>query len=153
MDRRLKPGALRMSSPTTKSVKKLASRSNTRQSTTSSERKRAVSEKSSRLKPATKRSIAGKAPARKATKSRNQKIKTRPQSTSSKTRGTGTKTKVKKAAPRRSPKATKKPVGHLAARPAPVVPKPQPTHDEAAALSAFDAAHREFTRGHFSEAR
>ncbi len=153
MDRLWKPGALRMSSPTTKSVKKLASRSNTGQSTRSSARKRALGGKSSRLKPATKRSPAGKAPARKATKGRSPKPRLKSKSTLSKTRRAGTKTKVRKAAPRRSPKATKKSVGHLALRPVPVVPQPQPTHDEAAALSAFDAAHREFTRGHFSEAR
>jgi len=38
-------------------------------------------------------------------------------------------------------------------RPAPVLPPPQPTRDEAAALKAFEAAHREFSRGHFAEAR
>ncbi|MFS8085475.1 MAG: TPR end-of-group domain-containing protein, partial [Acidobacteriota bacterium] len=32
-------------------------------------------------------------------------------------------------------------------------PPPRPTHDEAAALSAFEAAHKEFTRGRFAEAR
>jgi len=39
----------------------------------------------------------------------------------------------------------------VAARPVP--PPPQPTRDEAAALKAFEAAHREFSRGHFAEAR
>jgi tetratricopeptide (TPR) repeat protein len=34
-----------------------------------------------------------------------------------------------------------------------VPPPPQPTRDEAAALKAFEAAHREFSRGHFAEAR
>jgi tetratricopeptide (TPR) repeat protein len=38
-------------------------------------------------------------------------------------------------------------------RPTPQLPPPQPTHDEAAALRAFEAAHKEFTRGRFSEAR
>jgi tetratricopeptide (TPR) repeat protein len=38
-------------------------------------------------------------------------------------------------------------------RPASVLPPPQPTRDEAAALKAFEAAHREFSRGHFAEAR
>src|SRR5258708_33162235 len=32
-------------------------------------------------------------------------------------------------------------------------PPPQPTHDEAAALHAFEAAHKEFVRGRFAEAR
>jgi TolA-binding protein len=38
-------------------------------------------------------------------------------------------------------------------KPAPPQPPPQPTHDEAAALKAFEAAHKEFSRGHFAEAR
>src|SRR5947208_1253926 len=90
-----------MSSPTTKSVKKLASRSNSRPSTTSSARKRVAPSKSSRLKPATKRSPAGKAPARKATKSRATKTKksratktkNKPSTTSLKSRGAGAKGK------------------------------------------------------------
>jgi tetratricopeptide (TPR) repeat protein len=41
----------------------------------------------------------------------------------------------------------------LLIRKAPVSPPPQPTHDEAAALAAFEAAHKEFARGHFAEAR
>lgn len=38
-------------------------------------------------------------------------------------------------------------------RPVPPQPPPQPTRDEAAALKAFEAAHKEFSRGHFAEAR
>ena len=41
----------------------------------------------------------------------------------------------------------------LTVRRAPLPPPPQPTFDEAAALSAFEAAHKEFTRGRFAEAR
>ena len=33
-----------------------------------------------------------------------------------------------------------------------VPPRPQPTHEEAAALRAFELAHREFARGRFGEA-
>ena len=42
-----------------------------------------------------------------------------------------------------------------AQRPLPVAPAPprQPTVDESAALKAFERAHKEFTRGHFGEAR
>src|SRR5436190_13934462 len=160
-----------MSSPTTKSVKKLASRSNSRPSTTSSARKRVAPSKSSRLKPATKRSPAGKAPARKATKSRATKTKksratktkNKPSTTSLKSRGAGAKGK-KTAKQRLVTKTTtrKKSPVHISSRPVPVVHssrpvpvvhQPQPTHDEAAALKAFESAHREFARGHFSEAR
>jgi tetratricopeptide (TPR) repeat protein len=50
----------------------------------------------------------------------------------------------------RTTTATSKP----AARPAATPPPPrQPTLDEAAALRAFERAHREFVRGRFSEAR
>ncbi|HVS83227.1 MAG TPA: tetratricopeptide repeat protein [Pyrinomonadaceae bacterium] len=35
----------------------------------------------------------------------------------------------------------------------PAPPPPQPTHDEAAALAAFEAAHKEFARGRFADAR
>jgi tetratricopeptide (TPR) repeat protein len=38
-------------------------------------------------------------------------------------------------------------------RPIAPPPPPQLTRDEAAALKAFEAAHREFSRGHFAEAR
>ncbi|MDX6385497.1 MAG: hypothetical protein QOK48_3070 [Blastocatellia bacterium] len=38
-------------------------------------------------------------------------------------------------------------------KPLPATPPPQPTHDEAAALRAFEAAHKEFTNGRFAEAR
>ena len=159
-----------MSSPTTKSVKKLASRSNSRQSTLSA-RKSVKPSKSSRLKPATKRSPAGKAPARKATKSRATKsratksrpatsrpakTKNKPRTTLLKSRGAAAKGK-KTAKQRQIPKTTKpkKAPTHISPRPVPVVPQPQPqpTHDEAAALKAFESAHREFARGHFSEAR
>src|SRR5258705_13662058 len=69
-----------MSSPIAKSVKRLTSRSTSRHSPVkSSSRKRVLAGRSTRLKPATKRSPAGKAPARKAAKvvARKQKAKSR----------------------------------------------------------------------------
>ena len=53
-----------------------------------------------------------------------------------------------KSRPAAKPPATPKP----APRPAPVA-RQQPTRDEAAALRAFERAHREFARGRFAEAR
>lgn len=52
-------------------------------------------------------------------------------------------------------KKTQKVAAVRAPRPAPVVQPPprQPTIDEAAALKAFERAHKEFTRGRFAEAR
>jgi tetratricopeptide (TPR) repeat protein len=35
----------------------------------------------------------------------------------------------------------------------PLPPPPQPTFEEAAAITAFESAHKEFTRGRFAEAR
>ena len=48
--------------------------------------------------------------------------------------------------------ATKTAAPRKAAPPAPQPPR-QPTQDEAAALRAFERAHKEFVRGHFGEAR
>ncbi|HEX8456900.1 MAG TPA: tetratricopeptide repeat protein [Pyrinomonadaceae bacterium] len=56
-------------------------------------------------------------------------------------------TATKKQQPARTPAA--KPSARPATSPAPR----QPTLDEAAALRAFERAHKEFVRGHFSEAR
>jgi tetratricopeptide (TPR) repeat protein len=159
-----------MSSPVAKSVKKLASRSTSRHSSaTSSSRSRVVAGKSTRLKPATKRSPAGKARAQKATKVRTTRQKAKAPVALAKGRNAKTATKSGKSAklsrrssvarpkkaPARTVKAkpftTKKPL--VFKRPVPAQPPPQPTHDEAAALRAFEAAHKEFTRGHFGEAR
>jgi tetratricopeptide (TPR) repeat protein len=49
------------------------------------------------------------------------------------------------------PAVTKAPV--IFKKPVAPLPPPQPTHDEAAALRAFEAAHKEFARGRFAEAR
>jgi tetratricopeptide (TPR) repeat protein len=52
-------------------------------------------------------------------------------------------------------KKTQKLAAVRAPRPVPIAPPPprQPTLDEAAALRAFENAHKEFTRGRFGEAR
>jgi tetratricopeptide (TPR) repeat protein len=58
-------------------------------------------------------------------------------------------TKAAKPAPRRvSAKPILPPV-----KKQPPPPPPQPTFEEAAALTAFESAHKEFTRGRFAEAR
>lgn len=157
-----------MSSPIAKSVKKLASRSTSRHTSAApSSRKRVVAGKSTRLKPATKRSPAGKARARKAPKVRAAKPKTKSVAIAKRT-GAKSVAKGKKPTSRASVSPSKKVVARpLKAKPTeprrPLVlkkptpslplPPPQPTHDEAAALRAFEAAHKEFTRGRFAEAR
>jgi tetratricopeptide (TPR) repeat protein len=136
-------------------AKRLTSRTTSRSaSKAAAGRKRVV--KSTRLKPATKRSPAGKARAHKAAKAAK----------SPNVKKTGAKRTVKAAAKSRPKAASKQPaktaksmlqrrVIKTIPRPVkkPLPPPPQPTFDEAAALSAFEAAHREFTRGRFAEAR
>jgi hypothetical protein len=70
-------------------------------------------------------------------------------------RGTHTATvtaAAKKQPARTTGKATAKPSAKPAARHVPPPPR-QPTLDEAAALRAFERAHKEFVRGRFGEAR
>ncbi len=162
-----------MSSPIAKSAKKLTSRSSSRHSTVAAaSRKRVVAGKSTRLKPATKRSPAGKARARKAAKASKvhpAKARAKPAAPSARRRVAKPQAKSRKPAkpaariavshPKKAvTKAsktkltvTKAPV--MLKKPVPPLPLPQPTHDEAAALRAFEAAHKEFTRGRFIEAR
>ncbi|HEV2707549.1 MAG TPA: tetratricopeptide repeat protein [Pyrinomonadaceae bacterium] len=63
---------------------------------------------------------------------------------------TAQKARPSKSAPKQTP--APKPPAKPASRTATPPPR-QPTVDEAAALKAFERAHKEFTRGHFSEAR
>jgi tetratricopeptide (TPR) repeat protein len=165
-----------MSSPIAKSLKRLGSRSTSRHSSaTTSPRKRVLAGKSTRLKPATKRSPAGKARARKAAKVGAARHRPKPRVATAKRRIPKTLNKsrkpakvsrpasarpVKKAGGRAlkaKPKQTRKPIQTrkplIFRKPVPPSPPPRPTHDEAAALSAFEAAHKEFTRGRFAEAR
>jgi len=142
-----------------KSVKKISPRSSTRASAKSTAKPKAT-----RLKTATKRSPAGKARAHKATNAKP--AKTRQRTTGRAVKGgrqpAAAAKKELKSAPRASSRAKtapgkRKPVQVrpplVLHRPSPVQPPPHPTRDEAAALKAFEAAHREFSRGHFAEAR
>lgn len=152
-----------MRSSIEKGGKKLSSRSSRRTSGRPSSRKQAVA-KSTRLKPATKSSPAGKARAQKALKTKVAKPKGKASASAvGKTarkvvpaRKTA-KVSVRVAAPSKATPSKRK-AGVINApmalkKPAPPQPAPQPTHDEAAALKAFEAAHKEFSRGHFAEAR
>ena len=152
-----------MRSSIEKGGKKLSSRSSGRSSGRPSSRKQAVA-KSTRLKPATKSSPAGKARAHKALKTKVAKPKVKASaSAAGKTARKvvpirkAAKVSGRVAAPSKAPPSKRKAAvisAPLALRkPAPPQPPPQPTHDEAAALKAFEAAHKEFSRGHFAEAR
>ena len=94
------------------------------------------SEKSAR--PATKTSV--KTPARPAAKQPTPPRKPAPPAP------------VKSTAKSRPAKPAAPAAPRPAARPAPAPPR-QPTQDEAAALKAFERAHKEFVRGRFAEAR
>ncbi len=146
-----------MRTPVAKNVKKLSTRASGRSTV-----KAASKPKATRLKPATKRSPAGKAPARKATRVKSAKPKPRAVSRpvkAAKKRAVISPKKVSKTTPVRAKVASKSAARSsrpavVATRPVqPPPPPPQPTRDEAAALKAFEAAHREFSRGHFAEAR
>lgn len=152
-----------MRSSIEKGGKKLSSPASRRASGRPSSRKQAVA-KSTRLKPATKSSPAGKARAHKALKTKVAKPKAKASASSAgKARRKvvpsrkPSKVQARVAAPSK-PTASKKKTGLINAplalkKPVPPQPPPQPTHDEAAALKAFEAAHKEFSRGHFAEAR
>ena len=152
-----------MRSSIEKGAKKVSSRASRRNARPAS-RKQTVA-KSTRLKPATKRSPAGKARAHKALKTKPAKPKAKVSTAAAK------KPARKTVAPTKKPaKAPQRPLARSQAaltkrraadiklpitlkKPVPPQPPPQPTHDEAAALKAFEAAHKEFSRGHFAEAR
>lgn len=171
-----------MSDPIIKGVKRSPSRPASRHtSTTSPAKNRALAAKSTaRPKPLAKRSAADKAPARKATKSSAtaaQKSKATKKTTkgapSRKTpvakTATANRSKPvsrkmalskpqKKAAPAvskvaRTQSRTSKSLAARSKTSTPPVQPRQPTQDEAAALRAFERAHKEFVRGHFAEAR
>lgn len=149
-----------MRSSIEKGGKKLASRSSRRTSGRPSSRKQAVA-KSTRLKPATKSSPAGKARAQKALKTKVAKPKGKAAATAKARKVAPSrkpaKVPVRSSGPAKIPAAKRKtgPISQPLALKKPVLPQPppQPTHDEAAALKAFEAAHKEFSRGHFAEAR
>ena len=145
-----------MRTPLAKSVKKLSSRSSARGL------KSASKAKATRLKPATKHSPAGKARAHKATQVKpakpKQRTTARPLKAAKRTAPSLKKSSKSSSPVARVKVAAAKKVDSRRPRPAavaarPVPPPPQPTRDEAAALKAFEAAHREFSRGHFAEAR
>jgi len=137
------------------STKRSSSRSGSRHLSAKVRKKVLAGKKSTRLKTATKRSAAGKAPAHKATKA---KPKTRALTSKKKAPMTPAKKGVKKAA---RTVATRKPQRvkisqvrkALTAKKTPPPPPPPLTHDEAAALRLFEHAHKEFSRGHFAEAK
>jgi tetratricopeptide (TPR) repeat protein len=140
-----------------------------------------VSGKSAKPQPKPKRSAAEKAPVRKATPKKSapaakasrpapkqSKSAAKPKSVAAKARPAAATATARKKAPAPSKATAKKPAPAKTApaskpkaaapttrpaqRPAPAPPR-QPSRDEAAALKAFERAHKEFARGRFVEAR
>jgi tetratricopeptide (TPR) repeat protein len=112
-------------------------------------KKAAATQTRSKAKPATSKVRAqAKAPARKAQTATHAKQSGK---SAAKQAGKTKQAPAKKATARAATTARQKPV--QAAPPPPPPPKRQPTRDEAAALRAFDRAHKEFSRGRFGEAR
>src|ERR1043166_812884 len=149
-----------MRTPLAKNPKKPSSRSSAKRSV-----KATAKAKATRLKPATKRSPAGKARAHKATQVKSAKPKQRTASrpvkatkrvaTSSKKilKSSGSASARAKAITAKKGASARAKLTVVLRPVPPPPPPPQPTRDEAAALKAFEAAHREFSRGHFAEAR
>jgi tetratricopeptide (TPR) repeat protein len=101
-------------------------------------------------RPAPKRSVKPKAAKKAVGKARP----AAPAKAASAKKKVSAKPKQQRRAPAKSSKAhaPKAPAQRTAVRPAPAPPR-QPSRDEAAALKAFERAHKEFVRGNFSTAR
>lgn len=165
-----------MSDPNVKGVKKLSSRS-VPQTSPSAKSRKLTAKATARAKPVVKRSAAEKAPARKATKARSSSAKpdksgrtakskpkkkavtlSRPAQAKKAVSSKITTNRSKRTLPKtKNTVATKlapsKPTPKRAKTPTATAPPSQTSRDEAAALRAFERAHKEFTRGRFSEAR
>ncbi|MEO7970531.1 MAG: tetratricopeptide repeat protein [bacterium] len=154
-------------SAVTKGLRRSTSRAAVRRAVSkTAAKRRATNAKTAR--PKAKRAPAHKPAARKSAKPKALKSKkAAPKKAVAKKVRTPKKPIARKAAPRKPQpakhskpslpgvKKTQKLAAVRALRPIAVTPTPprQPTVDESAALKAFERAHKEFTRGHFGEAR
>jgi predicted Zn-dependent protease len=143
-----RPKPLVKRSTSEKAPARKAPKANTKSASTISTRSAAAKRKAMKAVPARKKSttpkrtiskVKAKAPVRKPTVLAKKHRK--PASA-----------KAAKASPSKS-KLTKKATTLPTRRPALPPPPRKPTQDEAAALRAFERAHKEFTRGRFGEAR
>ncbi|OLE53967.1 MAG: hypothetical protein AUG51_10945 [Acidobacteria bacterium 13_1_20CM_3_53_8] len=158
-----------MSDPIVKGVKRSPSRPASRHSETSSSKGRSLAGKSARPKPLAKRSSANKAPAKKATKA-GAAVHAKAKVSKKSVKKVAQRKPVRAKATPKSKAPTRKPVVAKQKKSAPAKSKTksrtvarkivtaqpltrQPSVDEAAALRAFERAHKEFARGHFGEAR
>jgi tetratricopeptide (TPR) repeat protein len=150
-----------MSSSLTKGLRRAASRSTAKRASAKTA-KRAVKPNSS--KPKAKRASGVKAAPRKATKAKAaskpaKKVAAKKQSKNKKAPAKTSQRRTSISQPKKvavsGVKKTQKLAAVRAVRPTAATPPPprQPTQDEAAALVAFERAHKEFSRGRFAEAR
>lgn len=155
-----------MSSPVAKGMRRSPARP---AASKAAAKRRPLKTKAARPKHIVKPASGAKAPARKAAKAVS-RTAVRKKGTQARKAVAAKSRTPKKAAARKAPpiksqkkiaaaaprvKKTQTPVRAVRApKPSPPPPPPrQPTVDEAAALRAFDRAHREFTRARFQEAR
>ena len=166
-----------MSDPVIKGAKRTSSRPAPHSaSQKSSAKSRKLTAKSAKPKP---KRVAEKAPVRKATPAKTASSPKTSRAAAKKTpakphtkrpavkaraaapakKKPAVKPQPRKAAPAKPAKGAAKasaksaPAQRSAARPAPTPAPRQPSRDEAAALKAFERAHKEFARGHFATAR
>ena len=154
-------------SAVTKGIRRSTSRAAVRRAGSKPAAKRRATNAKS-VRPKAKRALANKSVARKSAKPKPSKSKkTASKKLVAKKLRTPKRPIPRKVAPRKPAiakhgkpslsgvKKTQKLAALRAQRPIPVAPPPprQPTVDESAALKAFERAHKEFTRGHFGEAR
>src|SRR6266446_4318406 len=154
-------------SAVTKGIRRSTSRAAVRRAGSKPAAKRRATNAKS-VRPKAKRALANKSVARKSAKPKPSKSKkTASKKLVAKKLRTPKRPIPRKVAPRKPAiakhgkpslsgvKKTQKLAALRAQRPIPVAPPlpRQPTVDESAALKAFERAHKEFTRGHFGEAR
>lgn len=111
----------------------------------------------SKSKPAKPKAKSAAPASRRKAASPAKKVAAKSKSSARKTITAPSKKSKKSAVPTTKPQIPhgKKPLQPTSVRRPPPQPPPprQPTRDEAAALRAFERAHREFTRGRFADAR
>ncbi|HET9526411.1 MAG TPA: tetratricopeptide repeat protein [Pyrinomonadaceae bacterium] len=145
-----------MSSSLTKGLRRSPTRSKAKKATAKTA-KRAVKTKAAAAKPKAKRATAAKPAATRRAVARKAAAKPK---AAAKARRPAPKPAARKSAATKKltvsrVKKTQKLAAVRAVRPTQTQPPPprQPTIDEAAALGAFERAHKEFVRGRFAEAR
>jgi tetratricopeptide (TPR) repeat protein len=148
---RPKPIVKRSSSE--KAPARKAPKSNARAGTSAGAKGKSTKAAPARKAPAPKKAVAAASKATKASKVKAPARSSKP-APPAKKKAAPVKAAAKAAPARKTSQAGKKSVAPPVRRPAPPPQPPrQPTADEAAALRAFERAHKEFARGRFGEAR